>query len=92
VARCPPTRPSGPPARRIAFEDSKLDTERSPILTATPTPPSKPLLCRLNIHHHWRVEHAPEGGNYRRCTKCGKDDPGGFTEGRPGDIIAGGGA
>lgn len=48
----------------------------------------KPLLCRLNLHHRWRTEHAPEGGYYRRCTKCGKDDPGGFTN-RPNDIMGG---
>jgi len=44
-------------------------------VAATPSPTTKPLLCRLNLHHQWRVEHAPEGGNYRRCAKCGKDDP-----------------
>ncbi len=48
----------------------------------------KPLLCRLNLHHHWQTLHAPAGGNYRQCERCGKDDPGGFVEGTP-DIIAG---
>lgn len=60
------------------------------LVSATPTRSGKPLLCRLNIHHKWRVEHAPEGGNYRRCVKCGKDDPGGFVEGQPPDVIGGG--
>ena len=69
---------------------SANSSETETAVTATPTPSPKPLLCRLNIHHHWRVEHAPEGGNYRRSTECGKDDPGGFSEGRPDDIIAGG--
>ena len=54
-------------------------------MAATPSSTSKPLLCRLDIHHQWRLEHAPEGGNYRRCAKCGKDDPGDFTEGGPRD-------
>lgn len=58
-------------------------------MTATPTLTGKPLLCRLNLHHDWRVEHAPEGGNYRRGAKCGKDDPSGFIEGRPRDILGG---
>ncbi|MEN2741440.1 hypothetical protein ABCS02_26960 [Microbacterium sp. X-17] len=33
----------------------------------------KPLLCRLNLHHHWHLESTPDGGRYMRCTKCGKD-------------------
>ena len=78
------------PTLRAAASSAQTSSEVETAVTATPTPSPKPLLCRLNIHHHWRVEHAPEGGNYRRCTKCGKDDPGGFSEGRPGDIIAGG--
>ena len=60
----------------------RRDRDTDPIPKAAAVP--------LNIHHHWRVEHAPEGGSYRRCTKCGKDDPRGFSEDRPGDIIAGG--
>jgi len=47
---------------------------------------SKPLLCRLNLHHKWRVQHAPDGGRYRRCERCGKDQ--GPTGGPP-DIIGG---
>jgi len=48
----------------------------------------KPLLCRLDVHHMWRTEHAPEGGSYRRCIRCGKDDPGSFIE-RPTDLMGG---
>ncbi|MFE4469044.1 hypothetical protein ACFRFH_09505 [Leifsonia sp. NPDC056824] len=33
----------------------------------------KPLLCRLNIHHHWHLESTPDGDRYMRCSKCGKD-------------------
>jgi hypothetical protein len=34
---------------------------------------SKPLLCLLNIRHHWEVQSSPDGDRYQRCTKCGKD-------------------
>ena len=37
---------------------------------------TKPLLCRLNLHHRWHTERNPVGEPYRRCLKCGKDDPG----------------
>jgi hypothetical protein len=37
------------------------------------TPLRKPLLCRLNLKHHWHAESTPDGGRYVRCTKCGKD-------------------
>ena len=33
----------------------------------------KPLLCLLNVRHHWHVESTPDGDRYVRCTKCGKD-------------------
>jgi hypothetical protein len=65
--------------------DVLVDTGKEITVAMTPTPTRKPLLCRLNIRHAWRVERAPEGGTYRRCSKCGKDDPGDFTEGQRGD-------
>ena len=34
---------------------------------------SKPLLCRLNIRHHWEEQSSPDGERYQRCSKCGKD-------------------
>jgi hypothetical protein len=34
---------------------------------------SKPLLCLLNVRHHWHMESTPDGDRYQRCTKCGKD-------------------
>jgi hypothetical protein len=34
---------------------------------------SKPLMCLLNVRHHWAVESGPDGERYERCTKCGKD-------------------
>ena len=33
----------------------------------------KPLLCLLNVRHHWHSESTPDGARYQRCTKCGKD-------------------
>ena len=41
----------------------------------TTTTPSIPLLCRLDLHHHWHYEHSEDGARYRRCAVCGKDDP-----------------
>lgn len=35
------------------------------------------LLCKLNISHKWHVEHAEDGGLYKRCLRCGKDDDSG---------------
>ena len=37
---------------------------------------TKPLLCRLNLHHHWTGQYNPAGEAYRRCRLCGKDDTG----------------
>ena len=51
-----------------------LSKERD--MTATPTRHSKPLMCRLNLHHSWQNQYNPAGETYRRCRKCGKDDPG----------------
>ena len=33
---------------------------------------SKPLLCRLNLRHHWHAESTDDGRRFRRCTRCGK--------------------
>jgi len=52
-------------------------------MTSTPTRSSKPLLCRLNLHHRWHKEHNPAGESYRRCRLCGKDDPGDPPRGTP---------
>ena len=35
------------------------------------------LLCKLNLHHHWHVEHTEDGGVYKRCLYCGRDGGGG---------------
>ncbi len=35
---------------------------------------TRPLLCRLNVHHVWKRRRNEEGGSYRQCARCGKDD------------------
>jgi hypothetical protein len=37
---------------------------------------TRPLLCRLNLHHAWRTRSTEDGARYRRCARCGKDDVG----------------
>ena len=34
--------------------------------------PSRPLLCRLNLHHHWQRGFTEDGGRYLYCASCGK--------------------
>ena len=36
----------------------------------------RPILCRLNLHHHWHAESTSDGTRYLRCTRCGKDATG----------------
>ena len=36
----------------------------------------EPLLCRLNLRHHWHYVTNPEDRTRSRvCARCGKDDP-----------------
>jgi len=44
------------------------------------------VLCRLNLHHAWRVESTEDGQRFRRCLRCGKDDSRGGPG--PGDWAA----
>ncbi|EWT03672.1 hypothetical protein N865_09545 [Intrasporangium oryzae NRRL B-24470] len=34
-----------------------------------------PLGCRTNLHHVWKGFSTEDGGRYRACARCGKDDP-----------------
>ncbi len=34
---------------------------------------SKPLLCLLNVRHHWQLQSTEDGGRFQVCIKCGKD-------------------
>ena len=62
----------------------ELTQETDPMNDTTPS--AVPLLCRLNLHHQWHYELNPEDSHrYRRCLRCGKDDP---RLGDPGIIYA----
>jgi hypothetical protein len=62
----------------------ELKQEIDPMTDTTATP-SIPLLCRLNLRHHWHYETNPEDNHrYRRCARCGKDDPRLGNSGMPG--------
>ncbi len=52
-------------------------------MTVTTTRSRKPLLCLLNLHHRWQNHYNPAGETYRRCRRCGKDDPGDPRGGTP---------
>ena len=42
----------------------------------TTAAPRIPLLCRLNLRHHWHAVTNPEDNHrYTRCVQCGKDSP-----------------
>ena len=32
----------------------------------------RPLMCRLNLHHHWRIGRTEDGEQYIYCTRCDK--------------------
>jgi hypothetical protein len=36
-------------------------------------PSTKPLLCRLRLHHRWVSRHNEDGEYYQQCKACGKD-------------------
>ena len=45
-------------------------------LSTLPGQTTSPLLCRLNLRHHWHYETNPEDRTRSRvCARCGKDDP-----------------
>jgi hypothetical protein len=33
----------------------------------------RPLACRLNIHHRYRIQQTKDGSRYLHCPRCGKD-------------------
>ena len=51
---------------------------------------ARPLLCRLNLHHAWRMCTTEDGARYRRCTRCGKDDVGDSDRGNARPMNTGG--
>jgi len=44
-------------------------------VSTTTTPGATPLLCRLNVHHKWRMEYPTEGPKYGWCIGCRKVNP-----------------
>lgn len=38
--------------------------------------PAKPWGCRLNVHHHWKLQSTEDGHRYMACTRCNKEHPG----------------
>jgi hypothetical protein len=40
----------------------------------TSTAVRMPLMCRLNLGHHWRARRNEDGERFRECTRCGKDE------------------
>lgn len=32
----------------------------------------RPLLCRLNLRHHWQKGHTEDGSRYTYCSRCDK--------------------
>lgn len=34
---------------------------------------TKPLGCRLHLHHVWERRSTQDGSRYRQCARCGKD-------------------
>lgn len=33
------------------------------------------VACRLNLHHDWRMFHTEDGGRYKACARCDKEQP-----------------
>ena len=33
----------------------------------------RPMLCILNLRHHWQTELTEDGRPYRKCSRCGKE-------------------
>jgi hypothetical protein len=44
-------------------------------MPTTPTASDTPLLCRLNIHHKWRMEYPEQGPQYGMFVWCGLVNP-----------------
>jgi hypothetical protein len=54
--------------------------------------PSKPFLCKTNLHHHWEWAHTSDRQRYVRCARCHKErDSGSTTTGTVGAMMGGGG-
>jgi hypothetical protein len=68
-----------PPRSQFAFSVRVLRRAwglRAAVSGAQSGAPHKPVLCQLNVHHDWRLDHTDDGGRFWRCRTCGKDDDG----------------
>ena len=48
-------------------------TDQHPAKELGMSTPRRPVLCRLHLHHSWRTRSTEDGGRYRQCVRCGKD-------------------
>jgi hypothetical protein len=53
--------------------------------------PTRSLLCRTNLHHHWEVARTPDGTRYERCARCLKERRDGISPGTNAGMGIGGG-
>ena len=53
-------------------------------------PPSKPLLCKTNVHHRWEFARTPDGARYERCARCFKERSDGLSAGTKAVVGLGG--
>jgi hypothetical protein len=44
-------------------------------MTTTTAPLWRRFLCRSRLWHDWRNFSNPDGGRYRACSVCGRDQP-----------------
>jgi hypothetical protein len=77
---------SGVLSRVVALRVALSDPERLLSKEATMTTPWR---CRLRLHR-WQRLRNPEGGWYRECLGCGKQDD--FTHRGPADTFGGAGS
>jgi hypothetical protein len=57
-------------ALRTALTEAAPGTNGEKAMANTIT---KPVTCRLNLHHRWRWLSTEDGDRFERCQKCGKD-------------------
>ena len=56
----------------LALRSAVRGTQVAP-LEAIMTTPTKPLLCRTNLHHRWEWANTLDGERYIRCSLCLKE-------------------
>jgi len=79
LARCVPL--------RLAIRSASSRTSHAGGIDMTPLQ-RRPLRCRLNLHHDWHNELTEDGGRYKQCRRCGKDETGPVQESNKAQIAA----